>query len=330
MGDNEFSIIEDLFAPLSEGAKGAHHLTDDAASLPLGDYIVTKDVLIAGVHFRHEDPLDLVAQKVMRANLSDLAAKGARPVGYFLGCVWSAQTSRRDIALFASGLKRDQDQFNLSLFGGDTTVHTDNRAPMVFSATFFGLPPRSGVVRRDGAADGDDIYVTGSVGDAALGLQALTTKEHFSKSEASFFIQRYQIPEPRLTMGSAIAGFASATIDVSDGLVADIGHIIKASGPGLGAQIEAGLIPLSPQGQAWFERQDVTDDALAALASGGDDYELIFTAPPAHRRAVEMAGRAAKTPVTRIGVVVKGDGVRLLNVDRAPIAVISSGYNHFG
>ena len=329
MGDNEFSIIEDLFAPLSEGASGAHLLKDDAASLPSADYIVTKDVLIAGVHFRKEDPLDLVAQKVMRANLSDLAAKGARPVGYFLGCVWGVQTSRRDINSFVNGLKKDQEQFNLALFGGDTTVHTDKNAPLMFSGTFFGLPPRNGVVRRDGAGEGDDIYVTGAIGDAGLGLRALLKKERFSKPDLAHFVERYQRPEPRLTMGSAIAGFASATIDVSDGLLADLGHIVKASGPGLGARIEACKIPLSPAGQSWLERQDATDDAIAAIAAAGDDYELVFTAPSAHRRAVEMAGRAAKTPVTRIGTIVSGEGVRLLNVDNATIPVKSNGYNHF-
>lgn len=321
----EFDIISQYFAPLAKD-KGAFGLADDAALLPDSDFVVTKDMMIEGVHFLRTDPLDLVARKLLRVNLSDLAAKGAKPTGYFLACAWPAKTRPAEIAKFAQGLSVDQDSYRISLFGGDTTRHKAD-GPLTVCATFFGRAPRSGVIRRSGAAPGDDLWVSGTIGDAGLGLAALEKRDSFSKLEKELIVARFRLPEPRVTLGGALAGMASAAIDVSDGLLADAGHIGKASGVGL--RIEAARLPLSAVGSAWRTRQVDRAAATAQLAGYGDDYEILFTAPSALRRAVEMAGKVSKVSVTRIGDAFKGAGVVLVGEDGVEIPVNAAGYDHF-
>ncbi|GAB4524494.1 MAG: thiamine-phosphate kinase [Amphiplicatus sp.] len=326
MRAGEFDIIRSLFTPLA-GEKGAFGLSDDAALLPAAEYVVTKDMMIAGVHFRPDDPLDLVARKLLRVNLSDLAAKGARPVGYFLACAWPKTATRAQIARFAEGLAADQAQFRIALYGGDTTKHRAAGAPLALSLTAFGAPARMGMIARKGAQVGDDIYVTGTIGDAGLGLAALDKRETFAKPARDYLVARYRLPEPRLVMGGALAGHASAAIDVSDGLIADAGHIAAVSGVGI--EIEAGRLPLSPAAKDWLETQPARDAALARLAGFGDDYEILFAAPPSRRRSIDMAGKVSKTPVARIGQVVKGAGARLIGADGEAIPVESPGFDHF-
>lgn len=321
----EFDIIARLFAPLATD-KGAYGLKDDAALLPSSDYVVTKDMLIEGVHFLAADPLDFVARKLLRVNLSDLAAKGAKPLGYFLACAWPRKSRRADIAKFAEGLKADQETFKVSLFGGDTTRHKSD-GPLTLSATFFGQAPRNGLVRRSGASAGDDLWVSGTIGDAGLGLAALEKRESFPKAEKDHLVSRFRLPEPRVTLGGALADVASAAIDVSDGLLADAAHIAEMSGVAL--RIDAERLPLSGAAAAWRARQENADAAAARLASYGDDYEILFTAPPALRRAVEMAGKVSKTPVARIGEAAKGSGVSLLGRNGEGVPTPSSGYDHF-
>ena len=324
---DEFDIIRDVFAPLAAGADGALGLSDDAALLEKGPYVVTKDTIVAGVHFLAKDPLDLVARKLIRVNLSDLAAKGAKPLGYFLACVWPAAVKLDQIDLFARGLKEDQDQFRVSLYGGDTTAHRLKTGPATFSATFFGAPPRQGITRRRGAQAGDDIYVTGAVGDAGLGLKALQKEEKFTTVDKATLALRYHLPEPRLSIGAAIAGFATAAIDVSDGLMADAAHLARASG--VRAEIDAVSIPRSSAAGAWVARQTNRWKALADIASFGDDYEILFTAPPSMRRSVAVAAKAAKTDVARIGAMARGEGAVLLDENAREIAVRAAGFNHF-
>ncbi len=324
---NEFDIIGDLFAPLAS-ADGSFGLVDDAALLDKSDYVVTKDIMVAGVHFLPKDPLDLVARKLLRVNLSDLAAKGAKPAGYFLGCVWPQNIKREQIELFVSGLKEDQETFTLPLFGGDTTAHNAKTAPLVLSATLFGSPPKQGMTLRGGASAGDELYVSGTIGDAGLGLAALKKELKFTTVDKASLAGRYHLPEPRLTLGAALAGLASASIDVSDGLLADAGHIAEASG--LRAEIDAGAIPLSPAAQGWLKNQDDYFAAVASLAGFGDDYEILFSAPPELRRSVTMAANASRTEVVRIGTLKRGEGVALLDENGDAIKVASPGYNHFG
>lgn len=324
---NEFDVIRQIFAPLSAGAPGAFGLADDAAQLDAGAYVVTKDLMVAGVHFLPRDPLDLIARKLLRVNLSDLAAKGARPIGYFLGCVWPANVKREAIELFASGLKEDQATFKISLFGGDTTVHGAKGAPLTLSATVFGAPPKPGATRRDGADAGDDVYVSGTIGDAGLGLKALKKEEKFTTVDKASLAGRFHLPEPRLRLGAAIAGLASAAIDVSDGLLADAGRLAAASG--LKAEIDAAAIPLSQAARGWLKGQNDIDAGVATLAGFGDDYEILFTAQPSLRRSVSMAAKASRTSVARIGTMVRGEGVALLSADGAPTRIASAGFDHF-
>ncbi len=325
--ESEFEIIRDVLAPLSSGAPGAFSLTDDVALVDQGPIVVTKDMMIAGVHFLETDPLDIVARKLIRVNLSDLAAKGAKPIGYFLGCAWPKKTTLGEIERFAKGLEEDQRLYRCSLLGGDTTAHGAAKAPLTLSATFLGVPPRQGVLKRKGAIVGDDLYVSGTIGDAGLGLLALKDGAQFSRKDKKTLIERYHLPEPRLALGSAIAGLATAGLDVSDGLLADAGHLARMSDVRL--LIEAARIPLSAAARDWCHRQSNLNRASARLAGLGDDYEILFSAPPSMRRSVEMAARASRTSVTRIGSVTRGDGVALISETGDEILVKRTGYDHF-
>lgn len=327
MTDGEFDIIRKIFAPLSKGASGAHSLTDDAAAFSGGDLIITADMMIEGVHFLKADPLDLVARKLMRVNLSDLAAKGAKPVGYLLTCAWPANIKRADIELFAEGLAVDQETFKVALYGGDTTRHASVSAPLTISATFFGAAARQGMVTRAGAAPGDDVYVSGTIGDAGIGLAALQKKQKLAPADRAYLAERYHLPEPRVMLGGAIAGFASAAIDVSDGLIADAGHIAETSGCAL--TISAESIPLSDAARKWLAAQQDRNAAYGRLASSGDDYEILFTASPRARRAIDMAATVSKTPIMRIGAASKGEGVRLLDAQGKEIVIEDGGFDHF-
>lgn len=319
----EFDIIARHFAPLATDA-GAFALTDDAAAV--GPFVVTKDVLVEGVHFLAKDPRDLVAKKALRVNLSDLAAKGAKPVGYFLGCVWPRGVKEEAISDFTRGLAEDQEFFRLSLFGGDTTAHAD-KGPLMVSVTMVGAPASDGMIRRNGARPGEDVYVTGTIGDAGLGLRALQGAIKPTAAARKFLVDRYRLPAPRTAIGGALAGLASASIDVSDGLLADAGHIAQTSGAAI--ELAAAKIPLSAPAAQWLGGREDADSAIADLASCGDDYELLFTAPAARRRSIEMASQVTKTPVARIGAVVRGKGVRLLNEKGSAIAAPKRGYDHF-
>lgn len=323
----EFDIIREIFAPLTANTPGAYNLADDAAFLESQNLVVTKDLMVAGVHFLAKDPPDLVARKLIRANLSDLAAKGAKPMGYFLGCVWPQNVKRDAIEQFAKGLAEDHEHFRIALYGGDTTVHAAKGAPLTLSATFFGAPPKQGMTRRSGAALGDDLYVSGTIGDAGLGLMALRREFKFTTVDKASLAGRYHLPEPRLVLGTALAGLATAAIDVSDGLIADAGHLARASG--LRAEIDAVAVPRSQGAAYWVAAQQNRWKALATLSGFGDDYEILFAAPPAMRRSVVMAAKASRTEVSRIGSLTRGDGVLLLDEKGAPILVPETGYDHF-
>lgn len=320
----EFDIIARHFAPLATDAD-AFRLKDDAALF--GGLVITKDVLVEGVHFRGKDPLDLVARKALRVNLSDLVAKGARPSAYCLGCVWPFGVKEEAIADFARGLGEDQETYRISLLGGDTTAHAAMGAPLTISVTMIGTPSSAGIIRRNGANAGDDVYVTGTIGDAGLGLRALEGLIKPPAAAKKFLADRYRLPLPRVAIGSALAGLASAAIDVSDGLLADAGHIAETSSAGV--DLIAEKIPLSGPARAWLDAQPDRRAALAGIASMGDDYEIFFAAPSARRRSIEMAAQVTKTPVTRVGAVTRGKGVRLLAENGEAIDAARRGFDHF-
>jgi len=328
MALGEFERIDRFFVPLSRGADGAFGLTDDAALLPeppTGEaWVVTVDALVAGVHFLASDPPDLVARKALRVNLSDIAAMGARPYGYTLALALPKDLPDPAHWLegFADGLRVDQALYGIHLLGGDSV---STPGPVTLSVTAFGTVPRGGELRRSGARSGDDLWVSGTIGDSALGLKLHTGTLAAVGSDAGFLVDRYRLPQPRTTLGPALTGLATAALDVSDGLVQDAGHMARRSGVSL--VIEAAAIPLSAQ-----VRRHVDSSAalLHDVLTGGDDYELLFAAPQSRRNQVVDAAASSGTTATRIGRAEVGEGVQVIDADgRVLDGLDSGGWDHF-
>jgi len=312
----EFDRIARHFAPLA--GSGAFGLTDDAACLtppPGADLVISADAMVAGVHFLVDDPPDLVARKLLRMNLSDLAAKGASPLGYLLTVSVPADTPEAWFADFARGLAQDQAAFGISLLGGDTT---STPGPVSLSATVIGYVRHGGMVRRAGARAGDGIFVTGSIGDGALGLLAAQGR---LADPSGFLADRYRLPRPRL--GLVDPDFVQAAMDVSDGLVQDLGHLCRASGAS--ALVEADLVPCSDAarglGPAW----------LATRLTGGDDYELLLAVAPEAETAIRQRADAAGVALNRIGSFVPAgpDPAVVVRQGGLALALGAGGWSHF-
>ncbi|HVO88607.1 MAG TPA: thiamine-phosphate kinase, partial [Casimicrobiaceae bacterium] len=241
---SEFELIARHFAPLARGFPGAFGLLDDAAVVAAGqgrELVVKTDAIVGGIHFFNDDAPDLIARKALRVNLSDLAAKGAVPRAYLLDLMLPTSVSDEWVAAFAGGLAHDQRQFGVHLIGGDTD---STPGPVAIAITALGEIETGRIIRRSGAHAGDTVFVTGTIGDAVLGLQLLQgalTNVHAEK--AAFLVDRYRLPQPRTTVGPRLIGIASAAIDVSDGLVADLGHVCETSE--LCAVVDADKLPLS-------------------------------------------------------------------------------------
>ncbi|MDA0339222.1 MAG: thiamine-phosphate kinase [Proteobacteria bacterium] len=320
MGLSEFELIEQLLAPLSAEELGAFALTDDAAVLdvPTGkSLVVTKDMMVAGVHFFADDPADLIARKLLRVNLSDLASMGATPWRYALGLGLSDEVDDAWLRRFVAGLAEDQAEFGIHLVGGDTVA---THGPMSLSLTAMGLVSKGAMLRRSGALPGDLVCVTGTIGDAHLGLKIL--KGEINQA-GDALVERYHLPQPRVAMGAALAGSAHACIDVSDGLVADLGHICSTSQ--VGATIRIADIPLSSPASALLAEGQVS---LEALVTGGDDYELLFTIVPEALDQILDAAWAANTPVSVIGEISSDVLIGLQDADGSPVDVDIPGYSH--
>jgi thiamine-monophosphate kinase len=315
----EFGLIDRLLKPLAAGYPGALGLTDDAAlvRVPAGEeLVVAKDAIVAGVHFLEDDPAELVAGKLLRTNLSDLAAMGALPLGYLTALARPPGLAEDWLRRFARGLAADQARFGCHLLGGDTV---STPGPLVLSLTILGTVPEGRALRRSGARPGDRVWVSGTLGDAALGLRALRGLA-LPEDETLQLTDRYRTPQPRLGLGRALLGTATAAMDVSDGLVADLAHIAAASGAA--AVVEADALPLSPAGRG-------VPGALEAALAGGDDYELLFTAPPeADGRLRALAGELG-LPLTPVGRVEAGSGVRVLDASGAELRLDQTGWRHF-
>ncbi|MDR3535351.1 MAG: thiamine-phosphate kinase [Acetobacteraceae bacterium] len=311
----EFALIARHFRPLA--GPGALDLRDDAALLappPGRELVLTVDAMVAGVHFLPDDPPDLVGRKLLRVNLSDLAAKGAVPLGYLMTVSTPKATPESWYAAFAAGLAADQVQYGITLLGGDTT---STPGPISLSLTAIGHVAPGTAVHRFGAQAGDGIWVTGTIGDGALGLAVATGR---LADPSGYLLERYRLPQPRV--GLAICGVASAGMDVSDGLVQDLGHICRASG--LGATIEAARVPLSDAARA------AGPDWLKTCLAGGDDYELLLAVPPAHEAALQRAASAAGMAVTRIGSFHQGEPlVMVRDASGEPLALERGGWSHF-
>jgi len=306
---DEFGIIARYFAPLA-GA-GAFGLADDAALLPARpgqDLVVTTDAIAEGVDFFGFDPAFTIAQKALRVNLSDLAAKGAVPAHYLLNLSLPHTVTPDWLAGFADGLARDQAEFGITLLGGDTAA-TDGA--LAIGVTAFGFVPAGGMVTRGGARPGEHVYVTGGIGDSGGGLAVFRREKHALDDAArDALVARYRVPDPPVGFAARLRGIATASVDVSDGLIADLGHIAAASKVRI---VVAGeQVPLSAPLRALWGA-----DALLRAVGAGDDYQIAFTGPP-----------GLDGPFSHIGFVESGHGVSLTVAGRE-VAVPRPGYRHF-
>ncbi len=306
-GERDF--IAQRLVPLATDP-AARGLADDAAvwTPPLGrDLVFTHDVLAAGVHYLPGDPPGDVAWKLLAVNLSDLAAMGAAPAGVLLGLALSAAEDDAWRAAFTDGLGRALVHFGVALWGGDTVTGVTTA---VLGLTAVGHVEPGRALGRAGAGPGDDVWVSGTIGDAGLGLAAARGEAVADK----YLLNRFRRPVPRLALGRALAGLATAAMDVSDGVLIDADRLARASGVGI--EIDLGVLPLSDAGAA----RCLGDAGRLACATAGDDYELLFTAPAGLAGAVVAAAAGARTVVTRVGVVTGGAGVRALaaGVDVTP------------
>lgn len=321
----EFELIAKLFAPLSKREPGAFALTDDAAALkpkPDHDIVLTTDAIVEGVHFLRDDPPETLARKVLRVNLSDLAAKGATPRAYLLTAAFPSWIGDEWLESFAAGLKADQKTFGVTLVGGDTVA---TPGPLTLNVAAVGEVPSGKMLRRAGAEPGDDVWVSGAIGDAALGLRLLKGDAwRLPEKSRNALIARYRVPQPRVALGPQLLAVAHACLDVSDGLAADLGHIAEVSKVAI--EIEAGDVPLSPAARTVLAAGHAT---LSDLLAGGDDYELAFTAPASGRARIAALAAKTKVPLTRIGRVAKGRGVRIVGPGGAPMSLVRAGYTHF-
>jgi thiamine-monophosphate kinase len=324
---NEFGMIGKFFTPLTLGHEAALGLLDDAAVVDVPDghtLVVTKDAISEGVHFIGNESPDLIARKLLRVNLSDLAAMGAEPVGLLLAIMLPKTVEDTWVELFARGISEDQEEFPVPLVGGDTIATIEKG----FSAslTALGIVPKDKYLRRKGACIGDDLYFSGTLGDGTLGLHHLEDRLGYTlpRNHATFLSSRYQLPIPRLGLGKALRGVATAAIDVSDGLVQDAGHLCREKN--IGAVISLESIPLS-EAATYIINQDM--NYINTLISGGDDYELLFTAPPGKNDAVERAAREAGVRVTRIGQIVEKPGVNVIGLNGEELFLNQAGFRHF-
>jgi len=316
---DEFDLIETYFKPLSQGYGGSLGLKDDGAiiAVPPGqELVITKDAISAGVHFIGDESPPLIAKKLLRVNLSDLAAMGAQPLAYFLALMLPKDMKAEWVKNFAQGLEEDQREFGIHLAGGDTI---STYGPLSFSITALGTILAGKALRRSGARPGDGIYVSGTLGDSTLGLLSLQQ----GKGE-SFLEQRYLVPQPRIVLGRKLQGIAHATMDISDGLMQDLSHICRASG--VGAVIHRAHIPLSPQAAALISKESAL---WSAPLCGGDDYELLFTAAEEQASQLNAVAIALNLSLTRIGTINKSANIQLLDESGNECELAYKGFKHF-
>jgi len=306
---NEFEIIARFFAPLA--GEGGFGLKDDVAVLPQRpghDLVVTTDAISEGTDFFAFDPPGTIAQKALRVNLSDLVAKGAQPAFYLLNLSLPHSVGEDWLAAFASGLMQDQAQFGISLLGGDTG---SSEGPLTIAVTAFGFVPSGALIKRSGARLGDSVYVTGTIGDSGGGLAIFRREKHaLPDIDRDHLTSRYRVPEPPVASLEKLRAIAHASVDVSDGLIADLGHIASASDVRI--VVEGERVPLSASLKMLWDK-----DTLLRAVTAGDDYQTAFT-----------AARGLSGPFTEIGRVEAGEGVSL-TLAGAELAVPTPGYRHF-
>lgn len=339
MGANrlgEFELIARYFVPLAAGEPGAFGLSDDAAVIavePGHRMVVTTDTIVSGVHFLPSDPPEAIAAKALAVNLSDLAAMGARPRAYTLALALPRDWDRGNAALWLEGfsgrLVLDQREAGVDLIGGDTVA---TPGPLCITVTALGVVKEGEAeLRRSAARPGDLVYVSGMIGDAALGLKYVMGElPKLAADLGNSLADRYRFPRARIELGRQLVGIGHGVADVSDGLVADLGHICAASN--VSVTIDASRVPLSSPVRAAIAS---IPDLLAVALTGGDDYELIFTVPPASADTIRAISNALDTPLTAIGRVDERTAmgpkavVRVQGADGRPLNLGRHGYQHF-
>jgi thiamine-monophosphate kinase len=320
----EDRLIARFFKPLATHP-GALGLSDDAAFLtpPAGfDLVLTTDAIVGGVHFFPEDAADTVAGRALRVNLSDLAAKGARPLGFLLSLALPREIGEQWLEGFAQGLRADADLFGCPLFGGDTDR---TPGPIVVSIAMFGTVPEGTMVRRAGAKAGDRVFVTGTIGDAALGVMMRNGKRwKLDEPQRQHLLSRYLVPQPRNALAEAVRMHASAAMDISDGLAGDFGKLCRVSG--VAADVDVARVPLSEAARAVIA---ANPDAVESVLTGGDDYEIICTVPPAKAGSFQAAAGAANVAVSEIGEIKGGEGTRFIAPDGRALTFKRASFSHF-
>jgi thiamine-monophosphate kinase len=325
----EDRLIARYFKPLATHP-GAFGLLDDAAAIappPGCDLVLKTDGIVAGMHFFHDDPPDTVGKKALRVNLSDLAAKGATPFGFLLTLALPAEIGDAWLGPFARGLGADSAHFACPLFGGDT----DRTAgPITISIAVLGAVPHGKMVRRAGAKPGDRVVVTGTIGDAALGLlmrrdPSAAARWGLAPDQQDHLRSRYLVPEPRTAIAEALRAHASAAMDVSDGLAGDLAKLCRVSG--VATEVEVARVPLSAAARAAL----ATDPALIeTIITGGDDYEVLACVPAAKMEALRRQATAAGVAITDIGAVTAGEGqARFVDARGRPLALARPSFSHF-
>jgi len=326
-GSAEDRLIARYFRPLAKHP-GALGLGDDAAVLtpPAGcDLVLTTDGIIAGVHVFPDDEPGSIGRKALRMNLSDLAAKGAKPLGFLLALSLPGGISDSWLAAFATGLGKDAEAYGCPLLGGDTDR---TPGPLSVSISAFGAVPHGKMVRRSTAKPGDLVVATGTIGDASLGLLLRRDKalaKYWKQSEAmiAHLKQRYLLPEPRNALADAVRQHATAAMDVSDGLAGDLAKLCRASG--ISAEIDVARVPFSGAVRAAIAAQPAI---IETALTGGDDYEIVLTLAPEKLTAFRAAAQAAGVAVSEIGRVTAGAGTRFVR-DGKLLAFAQPSYSHF-
>jgi thiamine-monophosphate kinase len=320
----EDRLIARYFKPIATHP-GALGLSDDAAFIkppPGCDLVLKTDAIIGGVHFFAEDAARDVARKALRVNLSDLAAKGARPIGFLLSLALPKEIGDDWLGGFAQGLRDDAVQFGCPLFGGDTDR---TPGPITVSIAMFGSVPEGTMVRRAGAQAGDRVFVSGTIGDAALGL-VLRKGAPWTLSDAQrqHLLSRYLLPQPRNALAEAVRAHASAAMDVSDGLAGDFAKLCRASK--VAAEIEVARVPLSEAAKAVLAAEPAL---LETALTGGDDFEIVCTVPAGKAASFRAAAQAAKVAVTEIGEIKAGEGARFVGAAGQALAFKRASFSHF-
>ena len=320
----EDRLIARYFQPIATDP-GALGLSDDAAFIkppPGCDLVLKTDAIIGGVHFFAEDAADNVARKALRVNLSDLAAKGAKPLGFLLSLALPKETGDDWLSGFAEGLRDDAARFGCPLFGGDTDR---TPGPVTISIAMFGSVPEGTMLRRAGAKPGDRVFVSGSIGDAALGLvMRKGATWQLGDAEREHLRSRYLLPQPRNAMAEAVRGHASAAMDVSDGLAGDFAKLCRASR--VAAEIEVARVPLSDAAKAVLAAEPAV---LETALTGGDDFEIVCTVPVGKADSFRAAAKAADVAVSEIGEIKAGEGVRFVGSNGQALAFKRASFSHF-